>query len=305
MQIIEPSFSSAIAVAHDNSVVIAGQTESDLFAKVGKNSGVVMKLNSSSGSILWGIQPNTTLSSTLSCVCIGNDGDIVSGGYEYTTKNSAYTLNKFSIVDGAALWSYLWNPNDFFDDDTIASSIYIVPYAVCAGAADDLFLTGYTIGEPFGQASYGAADYFVAKHNAVNGDLNWVSQFGTSNNDLAFDIASTGDGDVVVVGTTYGSLYGQSGGGIDIFIVKIDKNQGIVLLGFQMGTAYDDEARSVSIDASGYLFVAGSTRGDLFGSTAGSYQIFICKLTESSSSFTIIWVILCFSRIFYILIYSH
>lgn len=106
--------------------------------------------------------------------------------------------------------------------------------------------------------------------------LQWIRQFGTAGEDGVESVAADASG-VYAVGYTEGSLPGQtSAGRKDAFVRKYDTN-GNVVWTHQFGTAADDEARGVAVDAS-EVYVAGETHGTLAGQTGdGSWDAFLCK----------------------------
>ena len=83
---------------------------------------------------------------------------------------------------------------------------------------------------------------------------------------------------------TFGSItLNNSGNGGDIFIVKFDAN-GNILSAKNFGGAGDDIAKSVTVDASGNIYLAGSfsssslSLGSSSLSNNGSDDIFMAKL---------------------------
>jgi hypothetical protein len=82
-----------------------------------------------------------------------------------------------------------------------------------------VYVAGYTDGTLPGQTSAGGYDAFVRNYDLDGTEL-WTHQFGTSSGDYAYGI-SVGS-PVVVAGTTYGTLPGQtSAGGGDAFAAMI------------------------------------------------------------------------------------
>ena len=147
--------------------------------------------------------------------------------------------------------------------------------AQAADADGNVYVGGRTAGALPGQTSAGSADGFVRMYDADGTEL-WTRQFGTGATEHVSGVSADASG-VYVVGRTDGSLPGQSAaGGSDAFIRKYDTS-GSELWTRQFGTASNDEAFSVSVDASG-VYVAGETRGSLPGqSQAGGADAFIRK----------------------------
>lgn len=106
----------------------------------------------------------------------------------------------------------------------------------------------------------------------------WITkQLGTTDDDDAGGIVVDANGNVYVAGSTYGDLGGNgNAGSADVFIVKYD-SAGAKLWTRQFGTSTEDTASGIAVDASGNVYVAGTTSGSLGGANAGVYDLFITK----------------------------
>ncbi|HWS87552.1 MAG TPA: hypothetical protein VN282_11350 [Pyrinomonadaceae bacterium] len=115
-------------------------------------------------------------------------------------------------------------------------------------------------------------------------DFDWVSQFGTTESDIAGGVAADSGG-VYVAGSTVGVFPGQSAaGGIDLYLRKYGFN-GAVLWTRQFGTPSDDDtlgpSGAVATDATG-VYVGGTTDGTLPGQTnAGFGDAFVRKYSPA------------------------
>lgn len=101
----------------------------------------------------------------------------------------------------------------------------------------------------------------------------WVRQLGTISYDLATGIATDGEGNVYISGTTEGiagipgdsgSLGGPNQGGFDAWVAKYS-GAGKLRWKRQLGTAHDDVSYSVATDAEENLYIAGRISGYLVG----------------------------------------
>lgn len=113
------------------------------------------------------------------------------------------------------------------------------------------------------------------------GQLAWVRQFGTSGYDTAYAVAPDALGNVYVTGETP-NLGGPSAGADDVYLAKFDAG-GNRTLTKQFGTASSDMGRSIAVDGSGNIFVAGSTYGSLGGSISGATDAFVAKCDPAGS----------------------
>ena len=109
--------------------------------------------------------------------------------------------------------------------------------------------------------------------------VEWVRQFGTTADELVYSLRVDATGNVIVGGTTSGTLPGQtSAGGADAFVRKYDA-AGNELWTRQFGSVEDEPGySSVHVDASNDIVIAGETRGVLPGQpSSDSYDAFVRK----------------------------
>jgi len=129
-------------------------------------------------------------------------------------------------------------------------------------------LAGETGGRLAGASAAGALDAFVRQYDPA-GNVVWTRQFGSPADDFAVNAAVAPNGDVLVVGTTAGTLPGQkSAGNADAFIASFSREGGSLWFR-QFGTSGIDDAEAITFDAAGKPFVAGRVGGPLHGSTSG------------------------------------
>jgi hypothetical protein len=141
----------------------------------------------------------------------------------------------------------------------------------------NVFVTGITDGS-LGGANAGGDDAFVARYDP-DGNRVWVRQLGSSADDSANDISADGSGHVSVAGHTGGSLAGANAGGFDAFLASFDPDGTRRWIG-QLGNGSADTARGVSADGTGNVYIAGQTDGNLDGTNAGEFDVFLAKYTS-------------------------
>lgn len=101
------------------------------------------------------------------------------------------------------------------------------------------------------------------------GNLTWTQTISTSQIDSASAVAVGPAGTVVVVGTTRGTLPGQTSAGFaDAYVRKYDA-LGNELWTRQFGVNGNDSANAVAVDAAGNIAVTGVVDGAFPGATAG------------------------------------
>lgn len=183
---------------------------------------------------------------------------------------AGYTFNKFDggnvafVAKYDADGNFLWTGTLDFGDVTSGN-------AVATDAAGNVFVVG--TGGGFGK---GQRDAFVAKYGAA-GELLWTRHVGTPEDDWGYGVATDAAGNVVMGGTTRGSLGALNQGSDDAFVAKYTR-AGKRLWARQFGTAGNDSTSGVATDASGNVVIEGTTTGSLGGRNRGDADVFVVKL---------------------------
>lgn len=131
--------------------------------------------------------------------------------------------------------------------------------------------------------------------------LSHLVVFGGSGDDEATAVTLLADGSVAVAGTTtstdlpiLGGARGNSSGGSDAFVARLDPSSGRLLASTYLGTSGDDGAEGVAVSAAGDVWVAGRTTGTLrpsgpaldfktvFPATAGSLDSYTLTVLPAS-----------------------
>jgi PKD repeat protein len=106
--------------------------------------------------------------------------------------------------------------------------------------------------------------------------FDWVRQFGFSGQDTLWSVEADESGSNYSVGVITGSLDGQLwNGGQDAFLQKRDA-YGNIVWSRQFGTSGADAATELDV-VDGYVYLTGTTNGNLDGITAGGFDIFVRK----------------------------
>ena len=144
---------------------------------------------------------------------------------------------------------------------------------IVTDSSGNVYVGGTTTGSLYA-TNIGGQDIFLAKYDP-SGNFVWGKQIGTIADECVSDIVLDASGNVYLVGSTTGNLFGTNGGSTtqdtepdDAYIVKFSSG-GNQLWGKQFGTSSADYATSIAIDSVGNVIVAGYTEGNLFGTNAG------------------------------------
>ncbi len=125
----------------------------------------------------------------------------------------------------------------------------------------NIYITGESDGDVNGIDSTAEEDIFVSKLDS-SGSVLWTEQFGTSADDVTYDITVDSFDDIYITGTTRGNLSGSNAGERDGFLIKLDQ-AGNKLWAEQFGTYTIDNSASIDTDSKGNVYLTGYTRGSL------------------------------------------
>ena len=264
----------SVAVGTDGNVYVTGHTYGDLAAPNAGSTDTFLAKYDTLGTQLWTRQLGTASGDTSRDVAVGADGNVYITGETLGDLGGPHAggrdpfLAKYD-TSGALTWTRQFGTteNDY-------------GFAVSVDAAGSAYIAGRTEGD-LGGPNAGETDPYLAKYDA-SGALLWTRQPGTTSWDDAEGVAVDGDGNVYVAGHTGGSLGGPLVGADDAFLLKYDPS-GTVVWTRQLGTTMSDIARDVAVDASGGVYIAGHTHGDLGGANAGGWDVFLAKYDPSGT----------------------
>ncbi|MGV8934216.1 MAG: SBBP repeat-containing protein [Gallionellaceae bacterium] len=151
---------------------------------------------------------------------------------------------------------------------------------VAVDTSGNVYVAGFTYGDLSGNTLPGTQDLFVTTYDAIG---NWVrtKQFGVTNSiTSANSVAVDSSGNILVAGSTYGSLAGLTG--VQDFFVTTYNSTGTLLRTKQLGASGTyTEANGVAIDANRNVYVTGYTKGGLDSNTLKGIQDFFITKFDS------------------------
>ena len=160
---------------------------------------------------------------------------------------------------------------------------------------NNVYITGVT---NEGETIIGGYDMYLAKYDS-DGTLLWQTMLGTTENDWQPSLVA-GIGPMIsyvfLSFYTSGSFSGMTNQGeLDVFLLKLDMNNGNLIWRKQIATSAHDEVGGITIDSDGYIYITGSTTGNIGrnpipyqGNTSEIYaEIFLSKINSSSGS--VLW----------------
>ncbi len=269
----------AYSVAADGSgdVYVAGYTGGALAGANAGYSDAFVRKYSTAGAVVWTRQFGTASDDQADSVAVDGSGNVyvagnTGGALEGASAGGADAFVRKYSSAGAALWTRQFG-----------SATRDYGLSVAVAGSGDVYVGGYTDGALAG-ANAGNYDAFVRKYSSAGVAL-WTRQFGTASNDYEWAVAVDGSGDVYVAGATLGVLDGASVGNYDAFVRKYS-SAGVALWTRQFGTALYDLGRSVAVDVTGNVYIAGYTTGALEGTNSGGSDVFV---REYDSAGNVVW----------------
>ena len=120
-------------------------------------------------------------------------------------------------------------------------------YAGCQATSNEYVLAGFT-------TSYSRKEDFYIVKIDENGTTIWEKAIGGDDNDAAYDVISTSDGNLALTGYTYS--YGL--GGRDMWVMKLSQD-GDIIWDKNFGKYYNDMGYSIKETSDGGFVIAGYT----------------------------------------------
>ena len=190
-------------------------------------------------------------------------------------KVADYDLTKPLIIDPPTrIWGTYYQGNNYEEANSVAIDSY-----------NNVYMSGdaYSISNIATTGSHqttkgGYFDAFIVKFNS-NGERQWGTYYGGSDYDYMFCLKIDASDNIYGVGqtsstsaiSTTGSHQSSYGGSTDGFLVKFNTS-GVRQWGTYYGGSNWDWCSSLDFDASGNIYVAGTTRSSNNIATAGSHQ---------------------------------
>jgi len=227
----------------------------------------------------YGIQVNTAGSETVSFSSSAATPALYFAG---STGNAAATADTAVDQQGrlVKLTNLSSSPQGVFSASTKPDSGTSTAQSTVVDANGNVYVVGNTNGDFGAQVNQAAQDVYLSKYDSA-GNLQWTKLLGSAGNASGYSLALNPSGGVVVAGSTTSDLTATAvaDGNNDSFVAKYDGdgNQTWVK---QIQTLADNQAASVSVDASGNVFIGGQVTGSIgAGQTnAGASDGYVAKL---------------------------
>jgi hypothetical protein len=158
-------------------------------------------------------------------------------------------------------------------------------FALTLDQAGNAYISGYTDGNLDGQIRAGTRDLFLIKYDS-NGNRQWTRLLGVAGAQTrSYGIASDAEGNLFLAGSTSGALDGQSlTGTLDLFLARYDLNGTRTWTRLLGVPGVITDARAVTTDSAGSVYVTGFTDGGLGGETlTGIRDLFLAKYDRTGT----------------------
>ncbi len=253
---------TAVGVDPSGNVSLSGVFASDLETTV----AFVAKY-STGGDLLWlqqfgaaGVTRTTSVDATNDVLAVAGS---TTGSLDGANSGGSDAFIAVYSNDGKVLWTrQLGSPAN---DEALG---------LVADAQGNLYVSGTSEGALDG-VNAGASDAFIAKYSSA-GDLQWVRQQGSAAADSGTGISIDADGNLFISGSTAGTLGDASFGNNDAFVTKLSPS-GDLLWTRQLGSPEEDYGFGVAAAPGGYVFLGGSTFGNLSAENDGSSRGFVTR----------------------------
>jgi hypothetical protein len=157
--------------------------------------------------------------------------------------------------------------------------------ATAVDASGNVYVVGNATGDFGNQLNQGTQDTYLTKYDSA-GNVQWTRLLGSAGTASAYGLALNPSGGVVVVGSTTGAVMDTavSDGNADSYVVKYDAD-GDQTWAKQIQTLANNQAATVSVDASGNIYVGGQVNGVIGkGQTSsGGTDAYVAKLDAKGS----------------------
>ncbi len=152
-------------------------------------------------------------------------------------------------------------------------------------ASGNVYVVGNATGDFGSQLNQGTQDTYLTKYDSA-GNVQWTRMLGSAGTASAYGLALDPTGGVVVTGSTTGTVMSTaiSDGNTDSFVAKYDAT-GNETWAKQIQTLANNQTASVSVDASGNIYIGGQVKGFIgSGQTnSGGTDAYVAKLDSKGN----------------------
>ena len=286
--------SRGLSLDSSGNIFIVGHTTGNLGeANAGGKDAFVSKLNSS-GILQWTSQlGNITAGAGASNDDISRSLSLDGSGNIFISGHTQGNLDGTSSGNGDAFIVKFNSSGVKQWISQIGTTGEDSSYAIALDSSGNIIIVGNT-DATMGELNAGSNDAYISKFNS-SGVHQWTTQLGlttagagsASSNEIATALVLDDSNNIFISGYTLSSLGEANAGSWDAFIAKFNSagtyqwssQLGNVTIG--AGASKPENVRSVNVDSSGNIFIAGRTQGALSESNNDNWDAFISKFNSS------------------------
>ena len=265
---------TSVTVDASGNVYISGFTDGDLGGPNAGDHDAFLSKFDSGGNEVWTTQIGTSSYDWARSVAVDAFGNAYITGYTggdlsgTSAGGSDAFLSKFDF-DGNEVWTTQFgsSSNDYSN-------------SIAMHASGNVYISGYTHGD-LGGPNAGSGDPFLRKFDSGGNEV-WTTQIGSSSLDYSWSVAVDASGYAYISGHTYGDIGGPNAGEEDAYLSKFDSS-GNEVWTTQIGTSDRDDSKSVALDASGNIYISGTTESNLGGASAGGKDAYLSKFDSGGN----------------------
>jgi sugar lactone lactonase YvrE len=166
----------------------------------------------------------------------------------------------------------------------LGTSVYENAKDIVVDVDGNIYFIGYTFGN-LGGDNLGLSDAWLTKFDKDENRI-FTKQFGSKAIDISSDLAIDSSGNIYITGSTYGSLSGSNIGSNDAWLAKYDKDGNQIFLK-QFGSTGDDITGGITVGNDGYIYIAGSTNGNIGQTKVSQNDAWFAKYDSSGNQILI------------------
>lgn len=243
----------SVVLVGNNTVFIGGNTNSSTFdgiANLGSSDALMVRYDTNGtwqGTMCFGGRSSEVLYSLAA-----NATQVLAAGFTFSPFDGQSTIGTGDTLltkrdsSGDLVWTR-------FAGTT--SSDYAL--AAAFDNAGNAYFAGETGGSFSGFTNAGNSDLLIARYD-IYGNRTLLKQFGSSGGEYPTDMEVDGEGNIYLVGDTWGPLDGQINGLQDAFLMKLD-SAGNVLWTRLFGGSNFDYGSGVGLDGAGHVWISGTS----------------------------------------------
>jgi hypothetical protein len=309
-------YGRGIAVDASGNAYVIGHTASTDFptqnpyqgANAGSDDAFITKLSSSGSTLIYSTYLGGSSTDWGFGIAVDGSGNAYAIGK--TDSSNFPTQNPYQGTNAGAFDAFITKLSSSGSALTystyLGGSDYEYGWEIAVDGSENAYVMGGTDSSnfptqnPYQGTNAGSWDVFITKLSSSGTALTYSTYLGGSSTDWGYGMAVDGSGNAYVTGYTASTNFptqnpyqGTNAGSDDAFITKLSTSGSALMYSTYLGGSNGDYGNGIAVDGSENAYVVGYTTSTDFptqnpyqGSNAGSWDVFIAKLSASGSALT-------------------